>query len=318
MRHGVIGGITGAFIAVGISLLAQATWTTPRTWVTGEVVGAGQFNTHVRDNLTYLYNALTSLDASDTTSGVFDVARIPDLGAGTITSGTFGQARLGANSVGTGQLRTAIGTSTFSGDTTDDGTVVTVTLNSHSFFPSLAGTGNCGALGTVEFVTGSFTDGVPRFALRRDCGDDHSRYFSWRYITGSDDPRVWFLLDATTRHVIGGWEAEDAPTTAPPLTVDGEGLLVIEVPIPVVSVITMALDALTPSEQTATIVAARTYYAERRWVTAFTVPADLAAVPGRYSAAARHWFMRFVAQARNETTIETYRRTLTVDGTYPD
>ena len=55
MRHGVIGGITGAFIAVGISLLAQATWTTPRTWVTGEVVGAGQFNTHVRDNLQYLY-----------------------------------------------------------------------------------------------------------------------------------------------------------------------------------------------------------------------------------------------------------------------
>lgn len=31
-------------------------WTTPRTWVTGEVVTAAQMNTHVRDDLNYLYN----------------------------------------------------------------------------------------------------------------------------------------------------------------------------------------------------------------------------------------------------------------------
>ena len=146
MRHGVIGGITGAFIAAGISLLAQATWTTPRTWVTGEVVGAGQVNTHVRDNLTYLYNALTSLDASDTTSGVFDVARIPDLGAGTITSGTFGQARLAANSVGTSQVRTAIGSTTGSQVSFADGQDGDSTgsvrhlfaLHDYAFMPSIA------------------------------------------------------------------------------------------------------------------------------------------------------------------------------------
>ena len=63
MKQGIVGGMMGAIVALGISLLAQS-WTTPRTWVTGEVVGAGQFNTHVRDNLTYLYNALTSPDKS--------------------------------------------------------------------------------------------------------------------------------------------------------------------------------------------------------------------------------------------------------------
>lgn len=33
----------------------MANWTTPRTWVTGEVVTAALMNTHVRDNTTYLY-----------------------------------------------------------------------------------------------------------------------------------------------------------------------------------------------------------------------------------------------------------------------
>ena len=85
MRQGIVGGMMGAIVALGISLLAQS-WTTPRTWVTGEVVSAGQLNTHVRDNLTYLYNALTSLDASDTISGLFNTAR---LGTGTASGSTY-------------------------------------------------------------------------------------------------------------------------------------------------------------------------------------------------------------------------------------
>jgi hypothetical protein len=31
-------------------------WTTPRTWVTGELVPASTMNTHVRDNVQYLYD----------------------------------------------------------------------------------------------------------------------------------------------------------------------------------------------------------------------------------------------------------------------
>lgn len=33
-------------------------WTTPKTWTVGEVMTAANVNTHVRDNLGYLYNGL--------------------------------------------------------------------------------------------------------------------------------------------------------------------------------------------------------------------------------------------------------------------
>jgi hypothetical protein len=32
-------------------------WTTPKTWVAGELVDATDLNQHIRDNMTYLYNA---------------------------------------------------------------------------------------------------------------------------------------------------------------------------------------------------------------------------------------------------------------------
>ena len=73
MRQGIVGGITGAIIAVGISLLAQS-WTTPRTWVTGELVGAGQMNTHVRDNLSYLYTAIERVSGVEAGTVIFTTA----------------------------------------------------------------------------------------------------------------------------------------------------------------------------------------------------------------------------------------------------
>src|SRR5262245_42528639 len=36
-------------------------WTTPRTWVAGELVTATIMNSHVRDNLNYLYTAVTGV-----------------------------------------------------------------------------------------------------------------------------------------------------------------------------------------------------------------------------------------------------------------
>lgn len=41
----------------------MASWTSPRTYTTGEVVTAAMLNTHVRDNLTYLYDELGVLSA---------------------------------------------------------------------------------------------------------------------------------------------------------------------------------------------------------------------------------------------------------------
>lgn len=55
------------FVLIGSTFL-YAAWTTPRTWVTGEVVTAAQMNTHVRDNLNELRGggiAISSQAAGD-------------------------------------------------------------------------------------------------------------------------------------------------------------------------------------------------------------------------------------------------------------
>ena len=65
-------------------------WTTPRTWVTAEVVTSSLLNTHVRDNLTYLYGPRLHL------TGVIDVANTTtetDLVGAVITAGAMGTDR---------------------------------------------------------------------------------------------------------------------------------------------------------------------------------------------------------------------------------
>ena len=42
------------------------TWTTPKTWVTGEALTASDLNTHVRDNLDYLKDAIDDLTSPPT------------------------------------------------------------------------------------------------------------------------------------------------------------------------------------------------------------------------------------------------------------
>jgi hypothetical protein len=42
----------------------MTTWTAPRTWVAGETVTAAIMNTHLRDNLTWLKDALTQLNVT--------------------------------------------------------------------------------------------------------------------------------------------------------------------------------------------------------------------------------------------------------------
>ena len=78
MKQTIKGVVIGAVVATGVSiLLAQPTWTTPRTWATDDLLTAGEFNTQFRDNLEWLRQdaTLTGTDALD------------DLGCGTRGSG---------------------------------------------------------------------------------------------------------------------------------------------------------------------------------------------------------------------------------------
>ena len=74
MKQTIKGIVIGAVVASGVSiLLAQVTWTTPRTWATDDLLTAGEFNQQFRDNLLWLRQdaTLTGTDALD------------DLGCGT-------------------------------------------------------------------------------------------------------------------------------------------------------------------------------------------------------------------------------------------
>ena len=67
MRDTIKGCVIGALVAAGVSvLLAQsATWTTPRTWATADLLTASDFNSQFRDNLLWLRQdaQLTGTDA---------------------------------------------------------------------------------------------------------------------------------------------------------------------------------------------------------------------------------------------------------------
>jgi hypothetical protein len=74
----------------------MTTWTTPRTWATGDLVTAADMNTHLRDNLLYLkdatrFNAVVSDSTYSSTQQAFvDV----DSGALTLTVSTRGTLAL--------------------------------------------------------------------------------------------------------------------------------------------------------------------------------------------------------------------------------
>jgi hypothetical protein len=73
-------------------------WTSPRTWVTGEIVTAAQLNTHVRDNLIDLDRrtspvfATVSTQQGTTASSFTDLATVGP--AVTVTIGSTGKALL--------------------------------------------------------------------------------------------------------------------------------------------------------------------------------------------------------------------------------
>jgi hypothetical protein len=55
-------------------------WTTPRTWVAGEIPTAAQLNTHLRDNLTHLYEAQQHTLLSYTVPSTITLASSSDTG----------------------------------------------------------------------------------------------------------------------------------------------------------------------------------------------------------------------------------------------
>ncbi len=306
MRQGIVGGLTGGVVAVGISLLAQ-TWTTPRTWVTGEVVTAGQFNTHVRDNLTHLYtrvNTVLGTDGritgplSDTILSDLSGANLTGLTASQITSGTFGQNRLAADSVGTSQLRTAQGSAGgpvgTGGGRSNNKTIV---LNRYTLLPSL--TGQCGTSADLRLARSSSSTAAPTVvieALASGCpGGTYNMTLYWDYVTSSDNPTVWVVIGGTG-DVYATWESEDPAGTDSPFGELETGQRAVAIGLPSLAQLEALYAALTTAQQAAALDTLRATVVTRRgWLSSLTALSDLAGIETRYEPSGRHWALRALA-----------------------
>ena len=278
-------------------------------------VTAGTFGTARIPNLdaskinagTFGTARIPGLPASQTTSGTFSTARIPNLNASKINAGIFDAARIPEiedDAVGRDQLRTASmnqsGTSRFY-----------YPGNGYAFWPVPTGDENC-SLNTAS------TGDAGRWVWRNDTGgtcDDGSISMTMRYLTSSDTPSLWVVLDASGA-VTDFWEAEDPISTGdtvPPLGTDEPGHTVVDVGLPSLAVIeSVYTAALTSDQRTAALTCTGDYVTKRGWLTTFTTLADLATIEARYRPSGRQWAMRCGAQASNEGVPTFYQGALVV------
>jgi len=176
-------------------------WTTPRTWSAGELVTASMLNTHIRDNMDYLFaNIPAGTDLEDLTDVTLTaiasgellkwngsiwinntlaeagIAAASHVHAGEdITSGTIAVARL------SGITRSELAESTGSASASLTSTLyVNITMNVGMFCPSVTGAG-----GDNWTLLGQGSDGgddTGRIRLRNQTGGDEIYYVDWRYI----------------------------------------------------------------------------------------------------------------------------------------
>ena len=306
MRQGIVGGLTGGVVAVGISLLAQ-TWTTPRTWVTAEVVTAGQFNTHVRDNLTHLYTRIDTVlgtdgritgPLSDTILSDLSGANLTGLTASQITSGTFGQNRLAADSVGTSQLRTAQGSA--DGPVGQGGgrrNATSIDVNRYTLLPVL--TGQCGRVALRLDRSASSTDApkvnIVETGVLTCAGGTFNMTLYWDYVTSSDTPTVWVVIGGTG-DVYATWESEDPAGTDSPFGELETGQRAVAIGLPSLAQLEALYAALTTAQQAAALDTLRATVVTRRgWLSSLTALSDLAGIETRYEPSGRHWALRALA-----------------------
>lgn len=133
-----------------------------------------------------------------------------------LTGGVFYTAGT-QNSIGTGALRTATGSTTCNGGV--GGTMCNTTMNDYGFFPSIT---NQNTLTNGQKLGVMQTTADPNNTLARvqveSCGSSTCTEGTsgitttrWRYITATDNPYWWIHYDITGK-IVGTWISDDPPT----------------------------------------------------------------------------------------------------------
>ena len=245
---------------------------------------------------------LTDLNGSQIATGTVAPERMSDLSASKITSGTLARARLG------------FGENSASGNTD-----TLIAMNAYSFYPNWRGCS--GSFATMKGRNTTNTVETARIGyfyldLAGSCSGSTSWIVKWAYLSASDRPSVWVVVDATGE-IVALWEGEDpisADDTVSPLTTDDPTHRAVNMGVPSLAVIT-ALDAALTTDQQADLLTRLDAYvaAERGWLGGVTTLVALATIEARYEPSGRQWAMRLLAEVRGISVIELYRTDLAVD-----
>ena len=268
---------------------------------------------------------LTALNGSNVSTGTVAAARLGSgtasastylrgdqawagLNAAHLTAGTVPTAQL-ANRVGTGALRTGTGSCT-------SNLSMNCTMHDYSFFPSLVS--NCTRQLNMLTLSTLPTNTIGRFHVPGTCGTstNHGNRAYWRYVTSSDRPSVWIMVDGDGG-IVSFWEAEDPVSnddTQAPLVADDPTHRVVNVGVPSLAVIRSLAASLTAAQQAEFLMRLDAYVAdERGWRPEVTALADLAAVETRYERSGRQWAVRVLAEVQEKAVSDLYLTDLRVD-----
>ena len=139
----------------------------------------------------------------------------------------------------------------------------------------------------------------------------------WDYLTASDNPALWVMLDASG-DVQSFWESEDPLPSGAPMSVPaGSAFTVLDIGLPTFTVAERIYTVvLTADQRETTLSTWGAYLVERGWLD--TLPTTLVdpvtMVTARYQPSAVQWLMRFMAQAAGEITSAFYTDNLVVTG----
>jgi hypothetical protein len=242
-------------------------------------------------------------------SGVGDLFTASQSGGTRFTISNAGL--ITTKSVGTGSLKTATGVATCA-----SATGCNVNANDYSFSPSLTDTGSAPHCYIPQLSTSDPSNTIMAFRLHSFYCDSGSASNGtatarWRYITASDHPTIWLVVNADGTITATGWEAEDPieqtayPANPNPLAgTDLKPGQYFFNPVPLTVDELKILFAKFPQSDIASVMAdLKSYIVDNRdWLSSFTSLDDINNITERYQPAAREWAFRYLASHYNLAT----------------